>query len=496
MLRRFALRATLTSSVLAAGCGSSGPATHTGHGAPPPAGSSATIAPPAFCARPGDDTIRDVFCKGSTPSIAGIADLEAALDVTPPSDDYGVGTITGASAVLLGHSTSLSGHVVSPLNPRAILPVDQNHVLVAFQRGVQRAEIAAHDRVAPHVNLYLVTFRQACNAAKSGCVPGDLYTPSIESGWTSVEIQDDEDLKNTPSDCRQCHQRDRDAPSLLMREFESPWVHFFGPESADPEDGAMTSGISGGLLVQDYRMAKGDEPYGGIPMASIEHTTGFALQLAMDGPQPLLYDSPTIIGEMFPYVEGETWPGPEQRSPSWDREYAAFKQGLHLALPYFSALAADPGKLSRLADAYQGYLAGTTQRKDLPDFSDVFPDDPQTRAEIGLQTEPDATPAEALVQACCGCHDDVLDQSITRARFNIALPKLDPAELAVAIERLGRSHDAAGVMPPPEARQLDPSMRERLIAYLKDANFSDDDSALLTKASALGMAGPALGATQ
>jgi hypothetical protein len=367
---------------------------------------------------------------------------------------------------------------------------------MAFQRGVQRAEIAAQNREGGGLDLYLVSFTQACNASGAGCVPGDLYTPALETGWTSVDVKDAEDLKNTPSDCRQCHQRGRDAPALLMREFEGPWPHFFGPEGDDPNDGTLTSGITGGILAYDYRMAKGDEPYAGVPLDAIEHTTGFALQIMMTSPQPLLFDSPTIIDEVFPYTDGEPWPGPAQRSPTWDREYAAFKRGEHLALPYFEPITTDPDKLSRLTDAYRSYTAGTTPAADLPDLADVFPDDPQTRAEMGLQTEPGAAPAEVLIQACGSCHDDVLDQSLSRARFNVAVARLDPTELAIAIDRLGRAPEEVGTMPPNEARQLDPAVRAELVQYLKKAEFSDADTAMLENAAALGMARGAEGATQ
>ena len=116
----------------------------------------------------------------------------------------------------MGHSTSLSGRIVSPINPRVIMntadaPHTADHALLAFQRGEQRVEMTARSRTDGNYYFYLVTFTQECNSAPAGCSPGDLYTPAIETNWVQVEIQDDEDLKNTPSDCRQCHQR---GPSL------------------------------------------------------------------------------------------------------------------------------------------------------------------------------------------------------------------------------------------------------------------------------------------
>jgi hypothetical protein len=179
------------------------------------------------------------------------------------------------------------------------------------------------------------------------------------------------------------------------------------------------------------------------------------------------------------------------RSPTWDRAYEGFKLGEHLALPYYDPNPTDPGKLAALTTAYRSYLAGSTTAAELPDLADIFPDDPHVRAEIGLQTEPDATPAETLIQACCPCHNDVLDQSISRAKFNVALSRLDPSELASAADRIGRAGAVAGAMPPPDARQLDPAMRQRLIDYLGAADFSKADLAMLAHAAEAGMAGDA-----
>ena len=94
---------------------------------------------------------------------------------------------------------------------------------------------------------------------------------------------------------------------------------------------------------------------------------------------------------------------------------------------------------------------------------------------------------EALIQACGSCHNDVLDQSLSRARFNIDLSRLDRTELDTAIERIERPRTEPGCMPPPEARQLDPTVR--VLDYLRgdarDAGVVD----ALERASALGMAG-------
>jgi hypothetical protein len=201
--------------------------------------------------------------------------------------------------------------------------------------------------------------------------------------------------------------------------------------------------------------------------------------------QPLVFDAPQIQDERWP--EGpDGYASEPLGSPTWENAYAAFKRGEQLALPYLETRATDADKQAALTAAYAQYRAGELSADDLPDLADIFPDDPLTRARIGLQTEPNASPADALIQACGSCHNDVLDQTLTRARFNIAVSRLDRTALDLAIERIQLPRTAPGAMPPPEARQLDPESRERLIDYLTQDVPARDE--VLERAAKLGMA--------
>jgi hypothetical protein len=435
--------------------------------------------PETLCSRERDDAVRDVFCKDGSQDIRSLRDLMTRLDVAFPLE--GSPSAAFSQVAILGHSTALSGELVSPLNPRVIIV--GSSTLLAFNRGVQQVEIATRDRKTDRLNFFLVTFEQSCNRAPSGCTPGDLYTPRIESDWTNVRVEDDEDLKNTPSDCRQCHQRGRDAPILLMRERDGPWTHFFMSDQDDTSGSPEPTGID---LTRAYVAAKGDETYGAIPAAFLLSTVGFTLEAAVEPAQPLLFDSTAILNERWPWTPGEGYASEPVPSATWYRNYEAFKRGEQQALPHFDPMPTDPDKQAALSAAYQSYRAGETGAEDLPDLADIFPDDPRVRAELGLQNEPGATPAQALVQACGTCHNDVLDQSISRALFNIDLARMSRAELDVAIARLKAEPDA-GVMPPPGERQLDPNARAQLIEYLGRNVRSSDDDALLGRAARLGM---------
>jgi hypothetical protein len=447
---------------------------------------------PALCARQGDDAIRDVFCADVQPKITSLEEFQNLFEINPrgpdpnnPPDEISAALYlnpTNGDVAVLGHSTALPGHLVSPINPRVILLGDL--AILAYQRGVQRLEIATRARETFVFNFYLLTFEQACNRSERGCSPGDLYTPKIESDWTDIQIHDDEDLKNTPLDCRQCHQRARDTTTLLMRELRSPWTHFLFPVAAT----SSLPGVGGSDLMQDYLDAKGDERYGGLAVDTISPVSAFKLETVVGNKQPLLFDAPKIENERWPWGPNG-YPAAPGSSPTWEAAYEAFKRGEQLALPYLEQRAIDVNKQAELARAYQRYRSGELDAEALPDLADIFPDDPHLRAQIGLQTEPDATPEDALIQACGGCHNDALDQSISRARFTIALSRLDRAALDIAIDRIARPRNAPGAMPPPEARQLDENARERLLDYLRRDVQSMDIDPRLEHAAQLGMLG-------
>jgi hypothetical protein len=322
-----------------------------------PADAGVDDAPPEFCAHSGADQVRDLFCLETPARIQSLGELEQRLGLAftghaavagangyPDAAVEGTTSGTAYEAVtLLGHSTALSGRFVSPINPRAII-LGLNTFL-AFNRGVQQVELVSVDRNTAELNFYLITFEQACN--RKGCKPGDLFTPRIESDWVATEIRDAEGLKNTPFDCRQCHQRGRDAPILLMRELHGPWTHFFAPEQTGSN---QIPEVTGSDLLNDYLNAKGTESYAGIPTDALRSTLGFTLEGVVPQPQPLVFDGTTIMDERWPSSPAGFAATP-QRSATWYAAYEAFKRGEQLALPYFDPRATDVGKEAALTAA-------------------------------------------------------------------------------------------------------------------------------------------------
>lgn len=455
------------------------------------AGSEATPRP-AFCERADvrdrKTAIDAVFCAQATPpAIAGLRDLQALLDLTPfarTTDPDGLKHVN--EVVLLGLSTALPGRLVSPINPRAFILGREN--VLAYVRGAQEVELVSRARDgSDQLVFYLLRYRQACNERATGCSFGDLYTPATESDWTSSELHDDQELENTPFDCRACHARGSERATLLMREVDGPWTHFFDSLPSS-NGGSERPELKGYDLLQDYFAAKGDERYAEIDVGQLTPSTAQALEIAVGLVQPLYFDSLSIERERWPFLDGH-YASEARPSATWQAAYDAFKRGDQLALPHFEPRPTSPDKQARLTEAYVRFRNGELAGAELPDLSDIFPDDPLTRAQIGLEVERDATAIETLIQACGPCHNNALNQQISRASFSIDLARMDKAEIAAAIERLELSPTAAGAMPPPQARALTPTVRARLLQYLRAEAQSAEIDPELARAAESAMLG-------
>jgi hypothetical protein len=425
----------------------------------------------AVCARGGDDQVRDVFCTDPAPTFSSLVELQSALLI----DSDHIGSFTGLA--MSAHSTALAKRSVSAINPRLIaLRLEQaasdlqssELLALAFARGEQNLELVVRDRRDAELRFYLVTYRQACNDAADGCKPGDLLTPSTESDWSDVSLYDETDLQNTVLDCHTCHQPDGpNTPKLLrMQEFTSPWTHWL-----------FKSSRGGRALLADYGAAHADEVYGGMPQALLErcHPGNAAMMVTLSNPlieQPNTFVSEAIEDEVMKSAALLGGSQPEDNSvpgdsPTWRRLYDSAERGEAIPPPYFDVKVTDPAKLSAMTEAYQAYQHGDLDQAALPDIRDVFPDDPATQADLGFSTRPGLPAQRVLTQACAQCHNDRLDQSLSRARFNVDLSQLSRAEKDAAIARLQLPGSDVHAMPPRRLRTLSAQAIAGLIALLQ-----------------------------
>jgi hypothetical protein len=155
------------------------------------------------------------------------------------------------------------------------------------------------------------------------------------------------------------------------------------------------------------------------------------------------------------------------QSETWNALYARAKRGQAIPVPYHDVKVTDPDKLAQMTQAYVDYREGRLSSDELPDIRDIYPDAPLLRAQMGLVTEPGLDGEGVLLQACGQCHNDRLDQTLSRSRFNVDLTKLSRAEKDRAIGRIQQKRGALAAMPPDKARALSDEGRSRLIALLQ-----------------------------
>lgn len=446
------------------------------------------------CERRVDDLVHRALCGFDRPRITNLTDLLATFSLRPNDLDG------FTSFSLAGHSTALSARSVSAINPRVVfvrvertdwvesrmdpgrngqegdadagvyingLDPQSQMLLLAFVRGEQFVEIIVRDNDDDSFRFYVVGFRQACNYKRDGCTPGDLLTPAIESEWIEYTLYDETALENTVMDCAPCHQPNGPGtPKVLrMHELNSPWTHWF------------SNGSEGGMaLFADYLGAKGSEPLAELSHESIRDANPNSISIAIffSGleAQPFEFVSDTIEAEVKASAAAMGGMQPMDnavpgQSPTWLELYRAAQRGETITVPYHDVKVTDPKKLAAMSAAYQAYRRGDLARSALPDIRDVFPDDPERLAHMGMMTEPGLSGEGVLMEACASCHNAHLNQNLSRARFAADLTGMGREEKDRAIERLMLPPSHPLAMPPARLRMLTPEARARAIKALK-----------------------------
>lgn len=416
-----------------------------------------------LCARGAQDRVIDVFCRTDAPEITGVATLRRALGLD------GETNVLDRGFAVTAHSTSLVHRSVSAINPRIVFlelePNADDFTSVAYNRGDRFAEIVVSSRSGTHLEFYLVTYALPCDGQPEGCSPADELTVAAESGWTRFDIYNEADLVNTPKDCRVCHQPEGPGTTkiLRMQELDGPWNHWFNSNS-----------VGGRALLEDYNAAKGDEALAGVPGPSLRRSQPGTLRFAIGNltpRQPFPFPSREIEAEVraSAAAQGGMQPADNSvpgQSPTWDALYERAKRGEVISVPYHDVKVTDPGKLAAMTAAYTDFREGTLAPSELPDIRDVYPDDPQELAEMGFRTEPGMNGEQILLQACAQCHNDTLDQTVSRARFNVDLTQVTAEVRRRAVQRINLPLDDPGVMPPALFRRLDAAAKDALARHL------------------------------
>lgn len=414
-----------------------------------------------LCARRHDDPVADAFCAEDALPVTALADLLKLLDVIP--GEYA----ENRAFSVTGHSTALSKRSVSAINPRVIFvhraTAQAPLLAVAFTRGEALVEIVTRDRTRMELQFYAVAFKLPCSDTEPGCAPGELLTSAFERDWHSVDVYDEEDLANTELDCRVCHQPEgpTTAKLLRMQELSPPWTHWFDMETQ-----------GGRALIADYYSVHGSERFAGIPGTLMAKSRGGVVaalvRIGGSRTQPNEFLSTEIEVEVEHSAPGQPVDNRTLgQSQTWQTIYKAAQRAEAIPTPYHDVKVTDPTKLARMRQLYADYLAGRLPLLALPDLRDVLPDDANAVAEMGFAVD-ERLDDRALLTAACGlCHNALLDQGLSRARFHVDLERLSPAEKQVAIDRLNLPAHNPLAMPPRRIHDLTDSARARLVALLR-----------------------------
>jgi hypothetical protein len=413
----------------------------------------------ALCAKNYGDMISQKFCAGSAPpTINSLKQLQQLLGLAVvPNPNFDPSLNPNVRITMTGHSTGLGLRHVSPINPRAFLfttpntsSPNQNYQIMAFSRGEPFVELVANDRQANTLRFFLVRFHPACESAAGGCTMADLLTPTIEANWTNYTIYDDATIANTTLDCNACHQPGGPGTRKLLRmqELRHPWRHWFYIE--DPINMAT---------ILDFQTAHGTEDYAGIPMVNVQPSRPIGLEriVANNGfaNQPNAFDTDAITNELM--ATGA--------SPTWNQLYARAVAGLEIAPPYHS-VQTDPAKIAAMTTAYRETMAGTRPRDQMPDIRDTFRDD--VLADMSIRPKAGLDGRGILVHICSSCHNSRLDQTQSRAQFNVeAFATMSRAEKDKAIERLMLPDHDIRKMPPVRFHELSDAERTLAIEALR-----------------------------
>jgi hypothetical protein len=185
------------------------------------------------------------------------------------------------------------------------------------------------------------------------------------------------------------------------------------------------------------------ETYGGIPGAAITNSDPAQLEGLVENQgfkaQPNEFNTNQLLDQ--------------GASAGWLTLYDNAKTGKTIPAPYHENRVSDPTKLSAATTAYQAAIAGTAPLT--TDIREIFAD----AALQNLQFRPSADLVTAqngrgiLVQMCQQCHNPSLDQTLTRAKFDVTkLDTMSREEKDKAITRLKLPVESSRKMPPPRFR--------------------------------------------
>lgn len=232
-----------------------------------------------------------------------------------------------------------------------------------------------------------------------------------------------------------------------MQELRVPWNHWFASNFTTVPNNRDA----------DFFAAHGEAAYANVPPAFIASPQELESFLSVNGhaPQPNEYASDAINTELQQ----------TSSSPTWNTIYERAVAGLAIPPPYFGADQTDPAKVAPMITAYRQVVGGFLPRDMLPDIRDVLLESALPAMSIHPKQGLDGR--GILVHICSRCHNSRLDQTQSRANFNVeTLDTLPRAIKDRAIERLQLAEDHPRKMPPVRFHVLSDAERALAIEEL------------------------------
>ncbi len=216
-----------------------------------------------------------------------------------------------------------------------------------------------------------------------------------------------------------------------------------------------------------YTAHPSTEAYGGIPGIAIGESAPTRLEGLVENEG--FADQPNEFPTLKIAIELSAPRARPRDSASWRAlEAGALESGI-FPIPFSRVSAADPSKVRVVAAAYKKAV-GLARRGEsaptLPIPEDLY--DPDARVMAGVVPPEGATGKEIAERMCRRCHNGTLDQTVSRALFNVdALDTMSPDEIDKAIERMRLPETSRRKMPPVRAGSLDDADIAKVEAYFR-----------------------------
>jgi hypothetical protein len=167
-------------------------------------------------------------------------------------------------------------------------------------------------------------------------------------------------------------------------------------------------------------------------------------------------------------------------SAAWNTVFNRAVAGQAIPVPYHDIKVTEASLLTQMTQAYQAFrAAGSTPVASaaLPDLRNIMK--PTRLFEIaGIAPRPGLDGAGIVIEMCTQCHNSVLDQNITRARFNVNLAAMSNGsggvltaaerdlEIGTAIRRMLMPANDVRKMPPESMKTMASADINLVASYL------------------------------